>query len=297
MSMLNIIAGPPIGAVIGYFTNYIAVKMLFRPLKPVKIGKFTLPFTPGIIPKRKGELGKAIGAAVGHNLFTSDDLINTFTSDDIKNTVSDKIISCISDNAALDCKSIISGFTGIEKYNAVKSSVQTSVSEKITNALTSLNLGEIISNEAANAVKEKARGTMFALMVNDKLISTFTEPMSERINDYIDQNANDMVSQFVTDELNNLENRSLSDLLDTFDISYSLIRSIVSKVYDRAVSENLGSIIKQIDIATIVEEKIDAMDVMEIEKLTLSVMKHELDEIVNLGALIGFIIGILNIFI
>lgn len=39
------------------------------------------------------------------------------------------------------------------------------------------------------------------------------------------------------------------------------------------------------------------MDVMEIEKLTLSVMKHELDEIVNLGALIGFIIGILNIFI
>lgn len=297
MSMLNIIAGPLIGAVIGYFTNYIAVKMLFRPLKPIKIGKFTLPFTPGIIPKRKGELGKAIGAAVGHNLFTSDDLINTFTSDDIKNAVSDKIIGCISDNAALDGKSIISGLTGIEKYDAVKSSVQTAVSEKITNALTSLNLGEIIANEAANAVKEKARGTMFALMVNDKLISTFTEPMSERINDYIDQNANDIVSQFVADELNDLEKRSLSDLLGTFDISYSSIRSIASKVYDRAVSENLGSIIKQIDIAAIVEEKIDAMDVMEIEKLTLSVMKHELDEIVNLGALIGFIIGILNIFI
>ena len=38
MTILEIIAGPAIGAVIGYCTNYIAVKMLFRPLKPIKIG-------------------------------------------------------------------------------------------------------------------------------------------------------------------------------------------------------------------------------------------------------------------
>ena len=37
MTILEIIAGPAIGAVIGYCTNYIAVKMLFRPLKPRKI--------------------------------------------------------------------------------------------------------------------------------------------------------------------------------------------------------------------------------------------------------------------
>ena len=38
------------------------------------------------------------------------------------------------------------------------------------------------------------------------------------------------------------------------------------------------------------------MDVLEIEELVLSVMKKELDTIVNLGALIGFVIGIVNIF-
>ena len=43
MSVIEILAGPVIGGVIGYFTNYIAVKMLFRPLKPVKIGGRTLP--------------------------------------------------------------------------------------------------------------------------------------------------------------------------------------------------------------------------------------------------------------
>ena len=61
MSVIEILAGPVIGGVIGYFTNYIAVKMLFRPLKPVKIGGRTLPFTPGIIPKGKPRLAKALG--------------------------------------------------------------------------------------------------------------------------------------------------------------------------------------------------------------------------------------------
>ena len=60
MHYLELISGPLIGGIIGYSTNYIAVKMLFRPLKPVKIGNYTLPFTPGIIPKRKDKLAEAI---------------------------------------------------------------------------------------------------------------------------------------------------------------------------------------------------------------------------------------------
>ena len=46
-----------------------------------------------------------------------------------------------------------------------------------------------------------------------------------------------------------------------------------------------------------VENKGQQMDVLEIEELVLSVMKKELDTIVNLGAVIGFVIGIINIFL
>ena len=46
-----------------------------------------------------------------------------------------------------------------------------------------------------------------------------------------------------------------------------------------------------------VEEKVRQMDVLEVEELVLSVMKNELNTIVNLGALIGLLIGILNVFI
>ena len=51
MEVLHYIAGPLLGAVIGYCTNWLAVKMLFKPLEPIKVFGRTLPFTPGVIPK------------------------------------------------------------------------------------------------------------------------------------------------------------------------------------------------------------------------------------------------------
>ena len=47
---LQVIAAPVIGGIIGLITNGLAIKMLFRPYKEIYIGKFRLPFTPGLIP-------------------------------------------------------------------------------------------------------------------------------------------------------------------------------------------------------------------------------------------------------
>lgn len=61
-----------IGALIGGLTNSIAIKMLFRPYKALYIGKFRLPFTPGLIPKRQGELAKQLGKMVVNHLLTAE---------------------------------------------------------------------------------------------------------------------------------------------------------------------------------------------------------------------------------
>ena len=53
MSALHIILPILLGSIIGYFTNSLAIKMLFRPHKAIFIGKHQLPFTPGIIPKNQ----------------------------------------------------------------------------------------------------------------------------------------------------------------------------------------------------------------------------------------------------
>ena len=74
MEILHIILPLALGALIGYVTNYIAVKMLFRPYSAVKTGSRTLPFTPGVIQKNKSRIAKACGAAVEGSLFSQDDI-------------------------------------------------------------------------------------------------------------------------------------------------------------------------------------------------------------------------------
>ncbi|WP_028781944.1 DUF445 domain-containing protein [Thalassobacillus devorans] len=61
-----------IGALIGGLTNSLAIKMLFRPYKAKYIGKYRLPFTPGLIPKRQQELARQLGRMVVQHLLTAE---------------------------------------------------------------------------------------------------------------------------------------------------------------------------------------------------------------------------------
>jgi uncharacterized membrane protein YheB (UPF0754 family) len=68
-------AGPPlIGAFIGYLTNRIAIRMLFRPLRPWRVLGYKVPMTPGVIPAKRHELAENIGEMVGSHLLTSRDI-------------------------------------------------------------------------------------------------------------------------------------------------------------------------------------------------------------------------------
>ena len=74
-----------VGAVIGGFTNFLAIRMLFRPYHPIYIGKWQLPFTPGLIPKRHNELAKQIGKMVVEHLLTPESIKNKLNDDQFKN--------------------------------------------------------------------------------------------------------------------------------------------------------------------------------------------------------------------
>ncbi len=68
---------PPLaGAIIGYFTNDVAIKMLFRPYKTIYIGKQRLPFTPGLIPRNQERLAKRVADTIMGSLLTPAELQN-----------------------------------------------------------------------------------------------------------------------------------------------------------------------------------------------------------------------------
>lgn len=63
-----------VGALIGGVTNSIAIKMLFRPYQEIYIGTWRIPFTPGLIPKRRSELADQLGKLVVDHLLTAEGL-------------------------------------------------------------------------------------------------------------------------------------------------------------------------------------------------------------------------------
>ncbi|MBW4485469.1 MAG: DUF445 family protein [Tildeniella torsiva UHER 1998/13D] len=71
-----LLAPPIVGGIIGYFTNDIAIKMLFRPYRPIYLGKRRLPFTPGLIPSNQERLAKRISDTIMGSLLTPEELQN-----------------------------------------------------------------------------------------------------------------------------------------------------------------------------------------------------------------------------
>ncbi|MDR2903799.1 MAG: DUF445 domain-containing protein [Clostridiales bacterium] len=72
MDWITILITPLMGAVIGYFTNWIAIKMLFRPYGEKHLFGIKLPFTPGLIPNERAALAKKVGETTATHVLTDE---------------------------------------------------------------------------------------------------------------------------------------------------------------------------------------------------------------------------------
>ena len=65
-----------VGATIGWTTNVIAIKLMFRPINPIRIKPFKMVLQ-GLIPKRKAEIAKSIGEVIESELISIEEIIDT----------------------------------------------------------------------------------------------------------------------------------------------------------------------------------------------------------------------------
>lgn len=78
------------GAVIGWFTNYLAIKLLFRPFSPWKIPFINLSIH-GLIPKRRYEIAESISNIIEKQLLTIDEIMALLIQNDNKLLIIDSI--------------------------------------------------------------------------------------------------------------------------------------------------------------------------------------------------------------
>jgi uncharacterized membrane protein YheB (UPF0754 family) len=72
-----------IGGLIGWFTNMLAIRLLFRPYEPIKIPVIGVSLQ-GLIPLRKAELARSVGEQIEKELLSMDDIMRAFDNPDQK---------------------------------------------------------------------------------------------------------------------------------------------------------------------------------------------------------------------
>lgn len=93
----NLIVRPLVGAVIGYSTNWLAIKMLFKPHEEKRIGGMRIPFTPGVIPRERQRIAKSLGGAVGEQLLTEEVIANELLNDRVIQHIKNYVIKDLLD--------------------------------------------------------------------------------------------------------------------------------------------------------------------------------------------------------
>lgn len=114
-SPIFFIVPPVVGAIIGYVTNDLAIKMLFRPLKPIRVWKIRLPFTPGILPRQRHQLADNIGRMVERELLTEEILRQRMGQDAFRRSLESWIASFTNTLLSRPLKELFSDLFGDPK--------------------------------------------------------------------------------------------------------------------------------------------------------------------------------------
>ncbi|MCM8532919.1 MAG: DUF445 family protein [Lentisphaeraceae bacterium] len=89
--MNEFIIFPIVGAVIGAFTNELAIRMLFRPYNAWYIGPIRVPMTPGVIPSQRKQIAANIAETFEKHLISSNEIHKALTSEQSHQIINEKI--------------------------------------------------------------------------------------------------------------------------------------------------------------------------------------------------------------
>lgn len=118
-----------IGAMIGWITNYVAIKMLFRPYKEINFGLFKIQ---GLIPKRKHEIAISIADTVQKELISLKDVTSTLDGEELEarmGNMIDKILDEKLEGELTKKFPMLAMFMSEDMLKKIKNMIKTSILE------------------------------------------------------------------------------------------------------------------------------------------------------------------------
>ena len=299
--------------------------MLFRPHKAKYVFGIHIPFTPGIIPKEKGRIAEAVGGVISENLMNKDVLERYLLSEDmigkIRSAAEEFIATQQRNNETV--AQFLGHYLSKEEIDTISQNINQSITRQTYEKLADSSVGEKVAHIAIDHVAQKLTidgaqellsgiggalgglGGMAAGLFGGNIVARFLgmlrEPaehfLAKNINTMLRDNGEEIVSNMIGGEVDNFLNKPVSKLLEGHEEQLAQTVNTIESIYRSIITEHLPKILQSIDISKIVRERINEMDVNETEKLIFQVMDKELKAIVWLGALLGLVMGSINLII
>lgn len=289
------ITAPIIGGLIGFITNSLAIKMLFRPHHAIYIGRFHVPFTPGLIPKEKERIAGAIGEVIAKYLLDDATIQKAVCDPKIKEKtavyVHEFILRMkqvtISLEVFLDQKGVLN------PLNIMETRFRNSVSDYVVKTITESDLIDDLIKSALLSVQQEMNPLVGKIAKNSlraaepQIIANTKKMLLERgsqiIGGYIDQKYVEICDYKICD-LAEIAEKHEKEAIEFFWDKYIYFMKYQS-----------SSLIKELNLQRIVEDRINGYDVAQLEKIILSISKKELNALVWLGGLLGMLMGFVNL--
>lgn len=283
--LIHWIAPPLIGAVIGYITNYIAIKMLFRPLTPKMIFGRRLPFTPGIIPRRKAQLADALGKAVFAKFFNWDDLEIVFLSEPFAEKIACQVAAELRSTRTM-------GELGPAVPEAAAARMRAALATRIRDRLVASGTARKMVISSAQAMSESETGRLMG-----NLATAYAGPIADQLEAQLASEGQTLIAEILAEEGTSLAEEPVGRLTEVLFENERVLIDGIKAVYLRFMRKNVRPIVESIDIVTQITGKMNLMSAGEVESLVLDIVARELRMVVWFGALLGAVIGTVNIFL
>ncbi len=293
-------AGPLLGAVIGLITNGIAIRMLFRPLHPVYFAGYQLPFTPGLIPKEQARIAASVGKVCSEELFNAEIISKGLINPEIDEKIHKGITGFARKMKKSDetIRQAVYKACGQQKTEQGAEWVEKNLTKLVYAKALEMDIGTVSVGAIMSEIESHADDNpSLSRFVTGSILEMMGQKISLMINEAIEKQGFEIIYDAIVKEGDDLLDLKFSDIYKAGSEYLPKIDSWMIETYHSFVRNNLGKIIYEINMASLVEEQINSYSPADMEKLLMELVKKELNAIVYLGGLLGMIMGFIMNFI
>jgi uncharacterized membrane protein YheB (UPF0754 family) len=293
MSPMNVyliwLVPPLAGALIGYITNAVAIKMLFRPFREIRFLGIRLPFTPGILPRQRHKLAENIGAIVEGQLLTPEILIARLRQEDLRESLKTLIAKQI-EQIASPSSGVSLRFMEIaeREYPRLLEALIAFLHQPEVHRSMEIH-GRVFLNNAILKLNVLQRFFLSA----GQFENTLHNRMPEIIDDLIGQ-AGDILREPQTRE--GIVRRLTQTMFTPDSRKKECLDAYLCDKLLGFAEEQSAALLRALNIKTLVSDRVDSLDMAQVEHIILDVMANQLWWINVFGAILGALIGLFQSF-